>query len=117
MLSSCQTTTHGNYGRCPQVYTHIVLNRPHTVLLLASMKGGLAYRGAYTDAFAEELRNANRSDIADIHQRAVVKMIELRGDNQTPEMRSTLKKKLVLTSQRVSIHRTVLTWVLSHGQS
>ena len=87
------------------------------MLLLASMKGGLAYRGAYTDAFAEELRNANRSDIADIHQRAVVKMIELRGDNQTPEMRSTLKKKLVLTSQRVSIHRTVLTLVLSHGRS
>ena len=87
------------------------------MLLLASMRGGLAYRGAYTDAFAEGLRNANRSDISDIHQRAVVKMIELRGDNQTPEMRSTLKKKLVLTSQRVSIHRTVLTWILSHGQS
>ena len=81
---------------CPEDNTHIVLNRPHTVLLLASMREGSAKRGAYTDAMANELKRADGRSIADIHQNAVAEMTKKYGEDQTPEMRSTLKKKLVL---------------------
>ena len=81
---------------CPEDNTHIVLKRPHTVLLLASMREGSAQRGAYTDAMAEEFKRADgQSDIADMHHRAVAEMAKQYGEDQTPEIRSTLKKKLV----------------------
>ena len=77
--------------------THIILNIPRTALLLASMREGLARRGAYTDAIAHEFSRADgQSDIDDMHRRAVVKITKKYGDEQTPEMRSTLRKKLVL---------------------
>ena len=50
---------------CPDDNTHIVLNRPHTVLLLALMREGSAKRGAYTDAMATELKRADGRAIAD----------------------------------------------------
>ena len=81
---------------CPEDNTHIVLNRPHTVLLLASMREGSAKRGAYTDAMAEEFKRADGRSIADMHQNAVAEMTKKYGEDQTPEIRSTLKKKLVL---------------------
>ena len=81
---------------CPEDNTHIVLNRPHTALLLASMREGLAQRGAYTDAMAKELKRADGRSIADMHQNAVAEMTKKYGEDQTPEMRSTRKKKLVL---------------------
>ena len=71
---------------CPEDNTHIVLKRPHTVLLLASMREGSAKREAYTDAMAKELKRADgQSDIAGMHQNAVAKMTKKYGDNQTPE--------------------------------
>ena len=87
---------------CPEDNTHIVLNRPHTVLLLASMREGAAQRGAYTDAMAEEFKRTDGRSMADIHQSAVTEMTKQYGDDQTPEMRSTLKKKLVLHTTNVS---------------
>ena len=78
---------------CPSDNTH-VLTRPHTVLLLASMRDGFDKRGAYTDA-------GGNSDIYELHGRAVVEMIKKYGDEQTPELRSTLKKKLVLRRHHV----------------
>ena len=87
---------------CPEDNTHIVLNRPHTVLLLASMREGSAQRGAYTDAMAKELKRADGRSIADMHQNAVAEMTKQYGADQTPEMRSTLKKKLVLRRTNVS---------------
>ena len=35
---------------------HITLTRPHTVLLLATVTGGLAIRGAFTGALADQIR-------------------------------------------------------------
>ena len=35
----------------PEDRRHIVLRRPHTVLLLATVTGGQAIRGAYTGEF------------------------------------------------------------------
>ena len=81
---------------CPEDNTHIVLKRPHTALLLASMREGSAQRGAYTDAMAEEFKRADGRSIAEMHQNAVAEMTKKYGEEQTPEIRSTLKKKLVL---------------------
>ena len=86
---------------CPEDNTHIVLKRPHTVLLLASMREGSAKRGAYTDAMAKELKRADGRSIADMHQSAVAEMTKKYGEDQTPEMRSTLKKKLTGTTQNI----------------
>ena len=88
---------HDASAACGCENTHIILNRPHTVLLMASMRDGYARRGAYTDAIAQQFRDAKtNADICEIHNRAVVKMRQQHGDEQTPEMRSTLVKKLVL---------------------
>ena len=40
----------------PHNNKHIVLRRPHTVLLLATVTGGLAIRGAFTGALADQIR-------------------------------------------------------------
>ena len=112
MVQACQQTeenrTRSKDGfdlaqrACPSVNTHIILTIPHTVLLLASMRDGFAKRGAYTDAMAHEFRTAEgNSDIYELHGRAVAEMIKKYGDEQTPELRSTLKKKLVLRSHHV----------------
>ena len=88
---------HDAKAACGCENTHIILNRPHTVLLMASMRDGYARRGAYTDAIAQQFRDAGaNADISAIHYKAVVRMREQYGDEQTPEMRSTLTKKLVL---------------------
>ena len=58
---------------------------------MASMRDGYARRGAYTDAIAQQFRDADATaDISEIHYKAVVKMRQQHGDEQTPEMRSTL---------------------------
>ena len=75
----------------------ITLERPHTVLLLASLRGGYATRGAYTNAMADEFRKADgTSDIYEMHSRAVVSIQRELAIIQTPEFRSTLAKLLVL---------------------
>ena len=54
-------------------------------------------RGAYTEAIAEQLNQADgESDLEDMHTRAVLQIVEKYGDRQTPEYRSTLKKRLIL---------------------
>ena len=79
--------------------SRITLERPHTVLLLASLRGGYATRGAYTNAMADEFRKVDgKSDIYEMHSRAVVSMqrkVKIHV-TQTPEFRSTLAKRLVL---------------------
>ena len=76
---------------------HVVLRRPHTLLLMATMSGRVAYRGEYTSAFAAQLRNAavGEADVIRMHTNAVQ---GLRRDQQ-PEMRSTLRHHLVLPSK------------------
>ena len=87
-------------GCSPEDKTHIVLNRPHTALLMATMRDGFAKRGAYTEAIAEQLHQADgKSNLEDIHARAVLQIVEKYGDKQTPEYRSTLKKRLIFKKQ------------------
>ena len=76
--------------------SRITLERPHTVLLLASLRGGYATRGAYTNAMADEFRKVDgKSDIYEMHSRAVVSMQGGLTITQTPEFGSTLVKQLV----------------------
>ena len=77
--------------------THLILNRPHTVLLLATMRDGYTKRGACTSALAAELRKAdNKTDIHRMHARAATHLKNTQGETQYPELRSTLTKRLIL---------------------
>lgn len=78
---------------------HIELVRPHSVLLLASVMGGEAVRGALTSTLAYEFRESDgKRDILTMFTRAVARMKEGNPDceAQTPECRNTLQKHLVL---------------------
>ena len=114
-MQACQVfATHGiavqpeDYGSDPATPSHIIdphnnkhilLRRPHTVLLLATVTGGIAIRGAFTGALADQIRAANgKTDIYTMFNRAVNRMI--RNDaacrDQRPEMRITTDRNLVL---------------------
>ena len=78
---------------------HIVLRRPHTVLLLATLTGGLAIRGAFTGALADQIRAADgKTDIYRMFNSAADNMIRFNPacENQRPEMRISTQKLLVL---------------------
>ena len=82
----------------PEANSHITLERPHTVLLNATLRGGYATRGAYTKALSDALKLADGShDIHTLHCMAQ----SIMGDHQTPEFRSSLKKRLYLNSKGV----------------
>ena len=56
----------------PHVDQHITLLRPHTVLLLATVRGGKAIRGAFTGAMADEFRSADgKMTVDEMFDRAV----------------------------------------------
>ena len=83
----------------PKESKHIVLERPHTLLLLSSVFGGRALRGAYTGAFTKQLCEADgRLEIEQMQSRARIHMQEHHkgSSTQIPEMRSTLMKALRL---------------------
>ena len=85
----------------PDDQTHIILNRSDTLLLLSSMRGGYARRGAYTGALAGELARAdNKTDVCEMHGNAVRKMRATGDEEQIPEMRSTLTRKLIFPGRR-----------------
>ena len=72
----------------------IHLQRPHTVLLLATVMGSVAYRGYFTGAIADQIKQADgKTDIYTMYLHAVESM---RKAEQTPEFRSTMKKTLIL---------------------
>ena len=83
----------------PEESKHIVLERPHTLLLLSSVVGGRALRGAYTGAFTKQLCEADGTlEIEQMQSRARIYMQEHHkgSSTQIPEMRSTLMKALRL---------------------
>ena len=82
---------------------HIVLQRPHTLLLLSSITGGSAQRGLYTGALADQIARADgKTTIEEMQSRARVQMLQQHPDCswQIPEMRSTLLKRLVLPESK-----------------
>ena len=82
----------------PEANSHITLERPHIVLLNATLRGGYATRGAYTKAISDAFKLADGShDIHTLHCKAQSMM----EDHQTPEFRSSLNKRLYLNSTGV----------------
>ena len=78
----------------PTQTLNIILRRPHTVLLLSTVTGGLAYRGVFTGAIADEIRMSDgETDILTMFTRAAKKA---RSRGQTPEVRSTMENTLFL---------------------
>ena len=81
---------------------HIVLTRPNTVLLLATVTGGRATRGAYTGAIADQLLKTDEEiEIYSLHTKAVHNMTKQEGDEQVPEYRDTLMGKRLLLPNHV----------------
>ena len=85
----------------PHNNKHIVLRRPHTMLLLATVTGGLAIRGAFTGALADQIRASDgKTDIYCMFNKAVNSMIRNEPAcvelGQIPEIRATTDKSLIL---------------------
>ena len=74
---------------------HIVLTRPHTLLLLATVCGGTAMRGVFCGAIAESFLDTKKeTDIYELYRDAVKTVVAVRP-GQIPELRST--KDLIIT--------------------
>ena len=81
------------------------------MLLNATLRGGYATRGAYTKALSDAFKLADGShDIHTLHCMAQ----SIMGEHQTPEFRSSLRKRLYLNSNgvlffnpiyKITIHR------------
>lgn len=97
---------------------HIVLKRPDTIVLHATVEQGYALRGAYTEAIAKQFNSSDgKTSIYDMHVTAVEEM----GKNEEkdnaeaenePEGRDCAKKKQIYTNTETRIHshqETVLT--------
>lgn len=76
--------------------SHIDLTRPNTVLLLATVSGGKAYRGAFTGALSDQIKRADgKTGIHEMFQQAYSKL-QTEHQTQTPVLISTLRKNLFL---------------------
>ena len=83
----------------PHLNKHVVLTRPHTVLVLSTVTGGEAIRGAFTGAIADQIRKSDgNTSISDLFDRAVgnMKKSEPMCADQWPEMRKVTDKILML---------------------
>ena len=65
------------------------------ITLVATVKGGVAYRNQMIPVFAEELKNSEHGDIYEVFLKTRRRLGEL-IPHQIPELRSTLSKKLSL---------------------
>ena len=82
---------------------YVVLERPNTVLILSTVFGGTAVRGAFTDALSEELLEADGCrTMTTLFNRAVDRMKKKDPEcaDQTPELRMTTQKELILPPVR-----------------
>ena len=79
---------------------HITLTRPHTVLLLATVRGGVAYCGVFTGAMADLFRSSDgNTDIYTMFNKAVDEMKRnhpLEISQQNPKFESVTDKVLDL---------------------
>mgnify|MGYP001800853947 FL=1 len=83
----------------PEDHKSVILDRPHTLLLMSTVTGGVAIRGAFTGAMVRQFAKADgKTTINDMVTNAIVDMKknEMEGYDQTPEARNTLQKSLIL---------------------
>ena len=83
----------------PNEERHIEMTRPHSLLLMSTLAGGMAVRGAFTGALGSQI--AKVDGITPLRQMIESAIIEMenkypRAKGQTPEERSTLMKRLIL---------------------
>ena len=90
IIQACQSTEtqqetsgYDAMSSSPEANSHITLERPHIVLLNATLRGGYATRGAYTKAIFDAFKLADGS-----HDTLHCKAQSIIGENQTPEFRS-----------------------------
>lgn len=104
LIQACQDSQPGSRP--------IVLKRPNTVLLHATVPDGTAVRGAYTSALAAQLnktRDDGKRDLTHIHTEAIQAMEANGVTQQLPMLQSTLKKFLILDWANTSRKDTLLT--------
>ena len=93
LIQACQTS-HTHSARVSTLYDqHMQLTRPNTVLLLATLTGGRAVRGAFSGAMADQIKAADgKRDIYQMFAKACKQMRKnyRNSEIQTPELRSTL---------------------------
>ena len=76
----------------------VYLQRPNTVLLMATVPEGMALRGAYTGAFSDVLLNLPPgTDICEVHTKAAHRMTFTDQIGQVPILYQTLTKELRLS--------------------
>lgn len=77
---------------------HVELERPHTLLLMSTVAGGMSHRGAFTGAIASQFALADGKKTIDEMVTYAKIAMDRKPDSkfQTSETRSTLKKCLVL---------------------
>ena len=78
---------------------HVVFKRPHTLLLMSTVIGKMAVRGAFTGAIARQFAKADgKTSIYEMWTNAVIDMKKNEGDphDQSPEERNTLQKNRIL---------------------
>lgn len=83
----------------PRGDQHITLTRPHTVLLLSTIRGRKAKRRLFTGAMADEFRSADGKK--DIHAMFIKAHDAMKRNNpeaadRYPEYRTTTEKFLIL---------------------
>ena len=89
----------------PEMKLSVVLERPHTLLLMSTVEGGKAVRGAFTKAMSKQFTKADgKITIEEMVTNAVRDMKQREPDryNQTPERRNTLQKSLILPPVKLS---------------
>ena len=90
-------------GNPPLEKHSIELTRPHTLLLMSTVAGGSATRGAFTGAIGRQIAKADgRTPIYHMIAEAKVDMDRTITD-QTSEVRDTLKRKLVLPAPTAEV--------------
>lgn len=76
---------------------HIILRSQEVAIMIATVHGGKAYRGRFTQAFSRVLRETSgRRNICELFQRAARLLNKEPDRKQIPEFRSTLTKTLSL---------------------
>lgn len=82
-----------------EIHRHVVLTRPHTLLLMASVVGGSAYRGEFTGALAKQIAKADgKVTILEMVENSIIDMNrrKSKAHQQTPFFRNTLQRTLIL---------------------
>ena len=95
---------------------HVELQRPNTALLLASKRGGLALRGAFTGAVADAVQVADGiTDISamfDIAAGGIMENQRCIEIGQIPEFRSTMSKLLILPPSSGAVIKHLNNYIL-----